>query len=321
MRFLTYDELSSSMETDRTLLHLAAFGGVFPRRAIELWRRRAKTAADYVGLFAAEGDALLGQVFVLRIPYVFREQTDVITGIGAVATRPDQGRSGIARSLLIEVHRREREAGIRFSALWTNRTWGAHALYEKLGYRDVYSSPWVVHAGETSRGSAPRSRELRRARPADLAGIDRLHDRVATGRLGFCRRPAGFSRTAVLSGWIDPAKNLIVAGANRELLGYAHLDRSPQRVVCGELVASSTAVQRSLVGEVQRTARGLPFAFQHTVVTDAPELFHDSGYSKAPRSWYGLMGNALGREWAPQDAIRQFATDDRRFLCLAGDRF
>jgi GNAT superfamily N-acetyltransferase len=321
MKFLTYDELSSSMESGRTLLHLAAFGGVFPRRSIELWRHRAKTLADYVGLYAVEGDALLGQVLVLRVPYVFRDEPGVISGIAGVATRPDQGRAGIARALLSEVHRREREAGIRFSALWTNRSWGAHALYEKLGYRDVYSSPWVVHAGTTRRGSMTRRRGLREARSSDLAAIDRLHDRVAIGRLGFCRRPSGFSRTAALSGWIDPAKNLIVAEADHALLGYANIDRSSQRAVCGELVAPSTAAQRTLVEEVRRTARGLPFAFQHTIVTDAPELFQDSGYSMVPRSWYVLMGNALGREWTSQEAIRQFATDDRRFLCLAGDRF
>jgi GNAT superfamily N-acetyltransferase len=321
MKFLTYDELSSSMESGRTLLHLAAFGGVFPRRTIELWRRRAKTLADYVGLYAVEGDDLLGQVLVLRIPYVFRDETGVISGIAGVATRPDQGRAGIARSLLTEVHRRERAAGIRYSALWTNRSWGAHALYEELGYRDVYSSPWVVHGGKTIRGPVPRRRGVRPARPADLATVDRLHDQAAVGRLGFCRRPPGFSHVAALSGWIDPAKNLIVAEANRKLLGYAQVDRNSQRVVCGELVAPSSVVQRTLVEEVRRTASGLPFAFQHTIVTDAPELFRDLGYSIVPRSWYVLMGNALGREWSPQEAIRQFATDDRRFLCLAGDRF
>jgi GNAT superfamily N-acetyltransferase len=321
MRFLTYDELPPSMEQDRALLHLAAFGGVYPRRTIELWRRRAKTFAEYVGLFAVEGETLLAQTFVHRIPYAFDEGTEVISGLGAVATRPDRGRRGVARSLLAEIHQREREAGVRYSALWTNRSWGAHHLYEKLGYRDVYSSPWVVHGGRAIRGAAPRPRELRPARLTDLASIDRLHDRAAIGRLGFCQRPTGFSRTATLSGWLDPGKDLLVAGANRDLVGYAHLDRTAQRLVCGELVASLTPVRRALVAEVARTARGLPVAFQHTVVTDHPDLFPASEYSTAPQSWYVLMANALGREWRATAAIRRFATDDPKFLCLAGDRF
>src|SRR5208282_3388421 len=61
MHFRTFDELTPSMEMDRTLIHLASFGGAFPRRSVDVWRRRTRLVADYVGVFAVERGRLLGQ--------------------------------------------------------------------------------------------------------------------------------------------------------------------------------------------------------------------------------------------------------------------
>lgn len=321
MRLRAFDELSPSMEVDRTLLHLAAFGGTFPRRSVDLWRTRSKMLAEYAGLFAEESGRVIGQVFVLRIPYTFRDGVETISGLAGVATRPDRGRGGIARTLLAEVHRRESEAGVRFITLWTNRSWGAHGLYEKLGYRDIYSSPWVVHGPVSTSRALSHPRGIRGARRDDLRDIERLHARQAEGRLGFCREPNGYLRTALLAGELHPEKELLVARDGGRLVGYAHIDRNPYRTVCGELVATSGASRRDLVAEVERAAKGTPFAFQHTPVTDFPRLFPRPQYATSDRAWWGFMGSALGKRWTTRAAVRQFATDDRRFLCLSGDRF
>jgi GNAT superfamily N-acetyltransferase len=319
MRLLTYDELTSPMEADRTLIHLASFGGTFPRRSIDLWRRRTRSLADYVGVFAEEWGRLLGQTFVLRIPYTFPSGTELVSGIAAVGTRPDRGRMGIARSILLEVLRREREAGIRFSTLWTNRSWGAHGLYEELGFRDVYSSPWAVHVPTRS---APRgSRLARPAGPKDLADIERLHARRAAGRLGFLREPNGYLSVARAAGDVQPAKELVTVRRAGRLVGYAHLESNPYRTICGELVATSRAARRTLVDEVQRRARTTPYAFQHTPVSDDLQLFRDQGYAIIPRGWYVLMASRFGRDWNSREAVAQFATNDRRFLCMSGDRY
>ena len=321
MQLRALDELTPSMEVDRTLLHMAAFGGTFPSRSIELWRRRSKMLVEYVGLFAVERGHVVGQTFVLRIPYTFRDGPEVVSGLAGVTTRPDRARGGIARALLAEVHRREKEAGIRFITLWTNRSWGAHGLYEQLGYRDLYSSPWAVHAGTRPRRKGRSIPLVGRAHRGDLAEIEGLHAELARGRLGFCQRPPAFLRTAALAGELHPDKELLVARAGGKLVGYAHLEQNPYRTVCGELVAASRAAKGALVSEVGRVANGTPFAFQHTPVTDDPRRFAGPGYSTSTRGWWGLMGCDLGRTWSSRDAIRQFATDDRRFLCLAGDRF
>ncbi|MGD0719222.1 MAG: GNAT family N-acetyltransferase [Thermoplasmata archaeon] len=319
MRFLTYDELTPSMEVDRILIHLASFGGVFPRRSIERWRHRKKDFAEYVAVFAEERGRLLGQTFVLRVPYTFPDGTEFVSAIAAVGTRPDHGRRGVARAILTEVHRREREAGIRFSTLWTNRSWGAHGLYEQLGYRDVYSSPWVVHA--PVHAVLPRPRGVRPARREDLADLERLHARQARGRLGFLREPDGYLAVATAAREIDPAKELVVLRAAGRLQGYARVESDPYRTVCGELVTSSRAARRALIAEVQRRAKRTSFAFQQTPVRDTPKLFRSPGYTAVPTGWYVLMANALGRTWSSRAAVERFATNDRRFLCMSGDRF
>jgi GNAT superfamily N-acetyltransferase len=321
MRFLTYDELAPDMDLDRTLIHLAAFFGTFPRRSVELWRRRSKAYSDYVAVFAEEKGRVLGQVFVLRIPYTFPGGTEIIGGIAAVGTRPDRGRSGVARAVLSEVHRRERESGIRYTALWTNRSWGAHGLYEKLGYRDVYSSPWVVHGGIPTRRKGARSFLLRAARREDLLDIERFHAQQTEGRLGFSPRAVGFLRTAAAAGELDPVKELIVARRAGRLVGYVHLEQNAFRTFSGELVATTRAIRRELISAVGHAAKGLPFAFQHTPVTDDPDLFAGGGFATSPRGWYGLMGHDLQGAWSPREALRQFATEDPRFSCMSGDRF
>ena len=165
MKLLTFDELSDRQHTDRSLVQAAAFGGAFDRRRVEIWRRRTKVLADYVGIFAVDRGTVVGHAFVERIPYAFPGGTETITGIASVATRSDRARAGVARLVLEEIHRREREAGIRHAALWTNQSWGAHRLYEKLGYRDIHVPVLAVRA---SPGPARRPGRTRGAPGAHL---------------------------------------------------------------------------------------------------------------------------------------------------------
>jgi len=317
MRILTFDELTPEMERSRGLANIAAFGTILSRARIDTMRHM-HLISDYVGVFAVERQRVLGHVFVELIPYDFPEGADIVAGIATVGTRPDAGRSGVASALLREAHRREHEAGRRYAALWTNRSWGAHSLYERLGYRDVYSSPWALHVPTARR---PRAGAVGPAHRSDLDEIDRLHNRMAEGRWGYCRRVVGSTRAAVRHRYLDPDNDLLVTRKDGRLTGYAYLERSSRRVICGEVVATSRKVTRQLVDGVGRVAGSLPYAFQHTLVTDNPELFGEPGYVTGPLSWYGMMALDLRREWSTPAAEAVFGTRDPRFLCLAGDRF
>ena len=321
MRIRTFDELPASVESPRALLQLAAFGSFYTRSDVDDWRQTTHRLAEYGGVFAVEEGRVLGEVYVLRIPYAFPAGTEPIAGLATITTLPDRRRRGIAAALVRDVHRREHEAGLRYVTLWTNPSWGAHALYEKLGYRDVYSSRWAVRIGG---GRAPRRRSVSRIRPgraSDLKPIERFHDRALQGRLGFAERPTGVLVSKYGTGRLDPARQLLVSHAGGRIVGYAQYDRNPQRVVCGELVARDRAIRRALVDELLRTSGDVPCAFQHSVVPDAPEIFGAKSYARAPRSWWGLMATSLAREWTASEAVATFATEHPRFVCFAGDRF
>lgn len=321
MRILTFDELDPVMEADRSLLHLAAFGGTWPRRSVELERSRFHRLAEYGGVFGVEHGRLVGQVFVWRIPYAFPDGPGIVGGVAAVATRPDRGGRGIAGTLLRDVHRREADAGVHQVALWTNASWGAHRLYERLGYRDLYAYPWAVHAPGSGRRLPPRPRSIRPARTSDLDELERLHNSVLRGRWGFAQRTVGAGRAAALEGRLDPAQSLLVAHVGPEITGYAHVDRSPLRSVCGELVARTAAGARALIAEVLRKSSTVPVAFQHTPVSEAPERFRGPRFVAIAGGWHVLMGRSLDREGATSALRRTFGTADPRFVCMAGDRF
>lgn len=321
MRLRAYDELPKDHETDRALLHLAAFGGTFSRAAIEE-RQRSGGIAEYVGIFAVEGLRVVGQTYVLRMPYTFPFGTETVTGIAAVAVRPDRARGGVARRILEEIHRREREDGVRFSTLWTNPSWGAHRLYEKLGYRDIHHPPWAVRGAPPPRPRRRRSTGVRPARRTDLDALDRFHDASTAGRLGYVRRNPRVLSTLARIGALNPSTDLLVATERGRVVGYSENRRSARHARCAELLAGSAVVRDRLVSEVERRAYpGAAIAFQGTFVADSAAEFRRRGYAVLPSSWFRLMGARFGRSWSEGEAVRQFGTSDRRFVCLNGDRF
>ena len=159
------------------------------------------------------------------------------------------------------------------------------------------------------------------ARATDLTEIEQLHRRITEGRTGFLRSEPGYLSTAVAAHELDPAKELVVLRSGTRLVGYAQVDSSPQRTLCGEMVATSTAGSKALMEDVERRAKKTPYAFQQTPVDDHPELFRGRGFSTVGTGWYVFMANSLGRAWGPSAALGQFGTRDPRFLCMAGDRF
>ena len=321
MRLVSFDELSPSMDVDRLLVHLSSLGGSPKRAAVDLWRRRSDIYADYAAIFAVDGGAVVGQTYVKRLEYAFPDGPETISAIASVGTRPDRARTGVARRILDEVHRREREAGCRYATLWTNPSWGAHRLYEKLGYRDVYTVPWALRPSRPARRSAGRRSSARPARRCDLAELQRIHDQDAAPRLGFCRRPKRWFETAAAVRDLDPAKELVVVRDEGRPVGYASVLATPQRALCGELVGPSVAVRRRLLGEIERRAGTGPAVLQGSLVADQRPLLEDRGYRILPTGWWCFMAKRLRADWDARTAMTTFATRDPRFTCQLGDRF
>jgi len=321
MRLLTFDELTAPMQAERLAIHLASLGGATDRRAVGLWRRRSDLYADYVGVFAVEGGHVLGQTYVKRLAYTFADGTETVGAIASVGTHPGRARHGVARRILEEVHRREREAGLRYVSLWTNRSWGAHHLYESLGYRDVYPVPWGVLPHGARPSGRKRGRGVSPGRREDLPELDRFHETRARARLGFCHRPRRFLEILGTLRELDPEKELLVVRDRHGIRGYALVEREATRMLCGELLADTPRVQRLLVAEVERRSRGAAVAFVLSAASDARSLLRRRGYRGLDAGWYVYMACDLRERWSERAARRRFDTLDRRFLCMQSDRF
>jgi GNAT superfamily N-acetyltransferase len=320
MRLLTFDELGPSQEAERALIQLSAFNGVFGRRLLERWRSGSEALTEYGGVFAVDRGVVVGQTFVLRLPYQFPDGPKDVSGIAAVATRPDLGHRGVARAVLDEVHRLEREAGRDHALLWTNRAWVAHRFYEKLGYRDIFAPSTAVSPSGAQK-VPPTPPGVRRGRRTDADGMVELHQRMGRGRLGFVRRPKGMISVAIGTHELDPNEAILVVPGSRGIEGYAVLQADPYKVLCGELVARSERVRRRLIGAVERRAGRKATVFvQAPTLENAPEL-RRRGYTFLDSAWFVLMGRSGPGAVSERAQRRAFGTDTPRFRCDNGDRF
>ena len=320
MQYLTLDELPETLDPARALLHLSGFGGVVDRARLERWRRRSGSLAEYGGVFAVEGDVVVGQTLVNRIPYTFPEGRETVAGIAAVATRPDHRRLGVAQRVLEEVHRREREAGTRFAFLWTNRSWGAHRLYERLGYSDVYFPGWAVRLPRRAERN-DRAVRLRPPRRTELGALERLHDAVSRGRWGFATRARGHLRYSAEWGEIEPRESLVVVVRRGRLEGYAYVEPGVGQVVCGELLARDVAAAAELARAVERKARGKAVVFRHEPAQALEGWLKERGYLFLDDGWYGMLALSLERRLGRRELLHRTRASDPRFVCHSSDRF
>jgi GNAT superfamily N-acetyltransferase len=318
MRILAWDELSPALEAERLALSLAAFSGVLDRRTVEAWRRASGGPTEYVGVFAVERGHLVGQVLALRIPYRTVSGAIAAVGVASVTTRATAAHRGVARTLLEEVHRRERDAGTDLALLWTSPSWFAHRLYEGLGYHDVYTPSVAVRLLGRDPRLRPRGR-LRRARPGDLAGLEALHGRVTAGSLGFVPRPRGFLRR---SPWRrQRLSGLRVYEREGRLRGYAFVSAERGLLRCGELVAGPRD-RAGLLDALEPTASPGALELGNRVVDLLrPELARRGYFVGERQDWRTLMACSLRGALSAAALRRRLGVDRPSFACMSLDRF
>lgn len=292
MRIVTYDELPESTELSRAALHTISLGTVLPSSRISVFRREFQYFSEYVGVFALDRDEVIGQAFVLRIPYRFADGERWISGIRSVATRPDFAGRGVARRLMKEVHRLERESGSSEVLLWTNGSWGAHSLYLSLGYVDLYHEPYAVRL--------PRTRALVQAGTgpvevgvSGLSEVERFHDETTSDALGFTPRMSGSLRREIMAGELDVTKELKVARDDKVLVGYSWVREERQRIFCPELLFRTKSARETLLSDIESRGRRIPVVISLGFVTENSRYLRRRGYQIYPCGWGVMMGYRL----------------------------
>lgn len=276
---------------------------------------------DYLPLFAVEGGDVLARVSTIRSNFRTRHASGRFCGVADVVTRPDALRRGLAGRLLEEHHRRARAEGIRWSFLWTHRSWGAHRFYEGRGYRDVYAPPVLLRRVPRSvRPLAPRY-SVRRSTSRDAGALDSLFERATRGRTGFVpRRPGSFAARFRLGR--RPARGVRQLLHDRRAVGYAIVDESPDQLTCVEAVGLGASHRPALLDLLERAAAGRWLAVMRTTfATDVAVEAGRRGYARLDALHSTLMAKPLAgsrpNEWA--EFLHGFR--DPEFSCHTGDMF
>jgi GNAT superfamily N-acetyltransferase len=319
MRIIEHDEIPSELEADLQLLRLSV--GWTPRdlRRTELARRAGYPSADYFGLYAVEGNRILSTVRVVRVPYTFPDgHTETISGVLSVITSQDFRGQGLARRLLEEVHEREREAGSRFSVLWSESI-TAHRLYESMGYEEVYT-PDIATKRPSPRGALRGRYELETVTDGDLATIERLHAAATRDRIGFTPRPRGLLGSFLAYGLFRSDSLRLVLRDGRPV-GYLELLETPSWASVSEVVMTEDSGTAGALSVLERLCSGRWLSFWNTFVRGSRTLLERRRYSFTNLGDHSLMSLSLEKGSGPQDQRSALGTDDPRFACQLFDRF
>ena len=191
MRIVPYEQLRDPR--DFFELMEASFGEVAVPEHPGLLRRYDERRKHEFGFGLYRGRTLASFIGVAELTVRTRSgETEPALGIHHVATHPAYARQGLSRLLFDFVHERYREAGRRFSFLYTSHSLVARPLYCELGYAEIPLSgaraPRALLILPPTRGRMKRNR----TRIADLAVAERLFAEATAGECGFVVRPRGW---------------------------------------------------------------------------------------------------------------------------------
>lgn len=318
IRILPERELPQRLEAGAAALDWMDGDGPYDRRAFARYRRAGYPMVPPYRLFAVDGDAVLGKLSMLRLYITSGAGRLRATGIADVVADPAAHGRGVGTMLLEHAHALESERGAAYALLWTHVSWGAHKLYERLGYADVFSPPTAVRRVVNPPARLPASYALARASRRDGPRLDGLHRRATRGRWGVLPRRTTF-RLRFSVGWRQPRSYRFLLERGRAV-GYLEISESPRHLAVSEAVVVAPRHVPALVDAAERLAgaRWVTFGYS-TFVREARELLTARGYYTTERSHNVLMARPLARG-RTVDALRDWASDPR-FSSQNGDRF
>lgn len=275
-----------------------------------------------VALFAVEGDDVVARVGAVQRS-VRTEGTPLSAiGVADVVTRPDALGRGHAAALLERLHTEAGRGGFDLALLHTHVSWGAHRLYERLGYVDLVALPIATRTVPPGRSlRLPSGYGTRPARRSDLAALNRVISRATRTRLGVLPRPPGWLRLRLAAGFRKIEDHHLLVHHDR-LVGFSHLTRDRWSSMTGEVIVDAPTHSAPMVALLERLSVGRQLAIaRSTFVTDAETLLLDRGYDLAPHTHSVLMGRALRSGVPSGEALRGSVFATPRYWGHHGDMF
>lgn len=307
LRIAAYDDVDALQVLH---LNLLCLDFALTPELVALIRRMDPRPFPCFALYALEGDAVVGQVGLFRLPVVTAAAASEVGGVWAVATHPAYRRQGVAAHLLAAAHEHMCAAGLRFSTLGTDRFRVAHGLYRKWGYADLYSPASVMGRSDTLtvRGAV-------RAEPAGVDRLDladRLFERIAAGALGFARRHTPFFPFLHARRYLD-AEHLWLFWRGDDLIGYAAAwAKGPVLQVMSLLLAENAAAPAAVAALTQAT--GTQYVYARLDHAGQLAAFAQAGFQIAPQSWGTFMVKSLADDATLAEFHQCYGLEEGRFL-------
>jgi GNAT superfamily N-acetyltransferase len=278
-------------------------------------------ASDYFAVYAVERGRILSRIETVWLTLATTRGPETVVGIADVLTRPEAIGHGLARALLEEVHRRETRLGRRWALLWTQSSWGAHHLYESLGYRDIFSPPVALRRISDPGPGMPKGYRWTVARVGDLVRLEQLLTEGTRDRWGLVPRYPGSFRTRTHLGWRRIGDHRILWNGSKAI-GYGHFPGGNRRYCAtNEVIVVSPEHALPMLQAIESVAEGRWLSITHTTfATDVAPDLRDHGYALYPRMHVTLMAKRLGPSGPDPRSLARMARNPR-FSCHRGDVF
>ncbi len=322
-RFVRYDQLTPRQRAWAPALEWTDGDPPSVPERIDSARLGGRHFQRYESLYLLDDGVPLARVGSVRLDFRSASHSEVVCGVADVVTRPDVIHRGYAKALLVETHRRARKEGLRWSYLWTRRSWGAHRLYEREGYRDVYSpaSAFRKIPRTSARWRLPGGFSVRQADASDAELLEGLLSQATEDRLGFVPRATGSFGVRFRIGWRRP-EDFWILRRGRKPLGYAQVQTERFDLLCRELVLEDRSVSPVLLKAIEAKAAGKWLGFGNTTfVEEGRALLKLNGYAVVEGTHGVLMACPLvpPSRGAWNELQQTFA--DPRFSLHGGDMF
>lgn len=196
--------------------------------------------------------------------------------------------------------------------LYANCSQVAHALYEKLGYRDVLEFPRAIRWVPVHRYDLPAGWRWRPAARRDRNPIENLYSAIARRRCGFIREGMDW--------WPGP-RGWFVLERKEELVAFAKLEKQGRILACEDAATRPGPTRALLLRCLESEASGAWLMLGTTLHHELRSLPRVRRYSIAHGSYSVLMGQSLHEFARPSKIRHELGADDSNFLIGATDSY